>query len=531
MTTRILAHRHRLVTEENSRWWTLGAMCFALFMIMLDNTVVNVALPSIQRDLHASLSALEWTVNAYTLTFAVLMVTGGRLGDIFGRRRMFLFGVAVFGLSSAAIGFAPSDTALVAFRAVQGIGAAFMMPATLSIITQAFPPEQRGTAIGTWAGVSALALAIGPVLGGFLTQYVSWRAIFFINPPIAVAAVAVTLFAARESRDETVDRTVDFPGIGAITVGLTALVLALVQGNSWGWGSPRVLTLLALAVVGLTSFALIERHVRAPMVNFAFFRSRTFLGSNLVGFFVSFAMLAQFFFLALYMQNILGYSPLQAGIRFLPSTLLLVVLGPLAGRLTDRVGPRPLMSLGLVIVSSAVFIQSGITVHTSYLRLLPGFMLMGIGIGLVMSPMSTAAMNSVDRTKSGAASGVLSMSRMVGGTFGVAVMGALISTIGRSKIDSSLPQLSSHARGKLANSLGEGGVQGHGLPAHVISAVHEAFVSALGTGLAISGAVTLCAAALAWILIEPRPKATEPEQADPADPPRSDDTAPELTAV
>ena len=211
MTDRILAHRHRLVTDENRRWWTLGAMCFALFMVMLDNTVVNVSLPSIQRDLHASLSSLEWTVNAYTLTFAVLMVTGGRLGDIFGRRMMFLFGVVVFGISSAVIGFSANDTMLVAFRAVQGIGAAFMMPATLSIITQTFPPEQRGMAIGTWAGVSALALAIGPVVGGFLTQDVSWRAIFFINPPIAVGAVAVTLFATRESRDETVGKTVDVP--------------------------------------------------------------------------------------------------------------------------------------------------------------------------------------------------------------------------------------------------------------------------------------------------------------------------------
>src|SRR3989440_3364896 len=232
VTEKILAHRHHLITDENSRWWTLGAMCFALFMVMLDNTVVNVSLPSIQRDLHATLSALEWTVNAYTLTFAVLMVTGGRLGDIFGRRRMFLFGVVVFGVSSAALGLAPNDTMLVAFRAVQGIGAAFMMPATLSIITQAFPPHQRGMAIGTWAGVSAMALAIGPVLGGFLTQQVSWRAIFFINPPIAVLALGVTLFAARETRDETVDSKVDVPGIATLTLSLTALVLALIEGNS-----------------------------------------------------------------------------------------------------------------------------------------------------------------------------------------------------------------------------------------------------------------------------------------------------------
>jgi EmrB/QacA subfamily drug resistance transporter len=506
VTERILAQRNRFVTEQNRRWWTLGAMCFALFMVMLDNTVVNVSLPSIQRDLHASLSALEWTVNAYTLTFAVLMVTGGRLGDIFGRRRMFLFGVAVFGLSSAAIGFAPDDTTLVAFRAVQGIGAAFMMPGTLSIITQTFPAEQRGMAIGTWAGVSAMALAIGPVLGGFLTQSVSWRAIFFINPPIAVGAVAVTLFAARESRDETVTKTVDIPGIAAITLGLTALVLALVEGNSWHWGSARVLALLLLAVVGLAAFVAIERRVKAPMVNFVFFRSRSFVGANLVGFFVTFAMLAQFFFLALYMQNILGYSPLQAGVRFLPATLLLVVMGPLAGRLTDRVGSRPLLTSGLVIVSASILLQSGITVHTSFGRLLPGFILMGIGIGLVMSPMSTAAMNSVDRTKAGAASGTLSMSRMVGGTFGVAAMGALISTVGRAQIDQRLPHLSSYFRSTLANSLGAGGVSEHHGSIQIVSATREAFVSALGTGLTIGAAVTLTGAVLAWMLIEPRAK-------------------------
>ena len=204
------------MTEDNRKWWTLGAMCFALFMVMLDNTVVNVALPTIQRDLHASISGLEWTVNAYTLSFAVLLVTGGRLGDIFGRRKVFLIGVVVFAASSAAIALSPSEGWLVAGRAVQGVGAALMMPGTLSIITNTFPPQERGRAIGTWAGVSAIALAVGPLLGGWLTEDVSWRAIFFINLPVAVIAVVVTLFATRESRDETATREVDIPGIAAL---------------------------------------------------------------------------------------------------------------------------------------------------------------------------------------------------------------------------------------------------------------------------------------------------------------------------
>jgi EmrB/QacA subfamily drug resistance transporter len=503
MSERLLAHRTRLVTEENSRWWTLGAMCFALFMIMLDNTVVNVALPSIQRDLHASLSALEWTMNAYTLTFAVLMVTGGRLGDIFGRRRMFLFGVTVFGISSAAIGFAPDDAVLVAFRAVQGIGAAFMMPATLAIITQAFPPEQRGTAIGTWAGVSALALAIGPVLGGLLTQDVSWRAIFFINPPIALGAVAVTLFAAHESRDETVGRSVDIGGIASLTVGLTALVLALVQSNTWHWGSARVLGLFAIALAALVAFVFIERRIRIPMLDFRFFRSRTSAGANIVGFLITFAMFAQFFFLTLYMQNVLHYSPLETGLRFLPATFVIIIMGPLAGRLTDRVGPRLLMVLGLVLTAGALAIQSQLTLHTGYGLLLPGFILMGMGMGLVMSPMSTAAMNAVDRTKAGAASGVLSMSRMVGGTVGLAVMGALVTTIGRTKLSSSLPAVPAAVRGKLATALGSGTVPtGQHSSPHVVHAVQSAFVSALGTGLEVGAAVSLIGALLALLLIQ-----------------------------
>ncbi len=493
--------------DGNRRWWTLAAMCFALFMIMLDNTVVNVALPSIQRDLGADLAALEWTINAYTLSFAVLLVTGGRLGDIFGRRRMFLAGVVIFALSSAGIGFSPTDTALVIGRAVQGVGAALMMPATLSIITNAFPPHERGKAIGTWAGVSALALAIGPVFGGFLTEEVSWRAIFFLNLPVAAGAVVVTLFAARESRDETVARRVDFAGIAALTAGLTALVLALVEANQWGWGSPGILGLFALAVVALVAFAVIELRTRVPMVDFQFFRSRSFFGANVVAFVVSFAMLAMFFFLALYMQNILGYTPLEAGVRFLPSTLMVIVIGPVAGRLADRIGPRPPIVVGLLLVAASMFWQSRIEVDTGFGYLMPAFIAMGIGIALVMAPMSTAAMNAVDPSKAGVASGVLSMSRMVGGTFGVAALGALVAGVGGAKLHELLPAVPAAQRERLTHELGAGAGAEAVAGSPVADAMREAFVHALQYGLLIGGLIALVGAAAAAALVGDRAEA------------------------
>jgi EmrB/QacA subfamily drug resistance transporter len=478
-------------------------MCFALFMIMLDNTVVNVALPSIQRDLHSSTSGLEWTVNAYTLSFAVLLVTGGRLGDIFGRRRMFIFGVIVFGFSSFLIGLATSDAWLVGWRAAQGIGAAFMMPATLSIISNEFPPHERGRAIGTWAGVSAMALAIGPVVGGFLVESVSWQSIFFLNVPVAIAAVAVTLFATHESRDESVERTVDVPGVATLTIGLAALVLALVEGNSWHWGSTRIVALLALALVALAGFVVAERHGRAPMVDFSFFRSRSFLGANVVAFVVSFAMLAMFFFIALYMQNILGYSPLQAGVRFLPATAMIIVLGPIAGRSCRRAGPRVLVTGGLLAVAASLLWQSQLTTHSGFSFLLVGFALMGFGMGFVMSPMSTAAMNAVDQAKAGVASGILSMSRMVGGTFGVAVMGALVSALGRSHLQTLLPGLSGAQRSQLADRLGAGGAL-H-VPPQVGAALRETYVYALSRGLVLAAVLAVLGALVAAALIARRP--------------------------
>jgi len=456
--------RRMAVTDDNRRWWTLAAMCFALFMVMLDNTVVNVALPSIRRDLHTSIAGLEWTVNAYTLVFGVLLVTGGRLGDIFGRRRVFLTGVVLFAAASAFIGFAQTSAWLIGGRALQGVGAALMMPATLSIITNTFPPHERGRAIGTWAGVSALALAIGPVLGGVLVEHVSWQSIFFINLPVAACAIVVTLAATRESRDETVLPKVDLPGVAALTVGLGSLTLALVEAPSWGWGSARILGLFALAAAAIAVFVAIERRVAVPMVDFAFFRTRTFRATNVVAFIVSFSMLGMFFFLTLYMQEILGFSPLEAGLRFLPSTLMVIIVAPIAGRLTDRIGARPLITLGLSLVAASLLWQSFLTTTTGYAFLAPGFVAMGIGIALVMSPMSTAAMNAVDRTKAGVASGILSMSRMIGGTMGVAVLGTFI---------------------------------GH-------TTSRADFVDSLGNGLRIGATVAAAGAIVAWTMIAPK---------------------------
>jgi EmrB/QacA subfamily drug resistance transporter len=440
---------------------------------------VNVALPSIQRDLGASISGLEWTINGYTLSFAVLLATGGRLGDIFGRRRMFLAGVVIFALSSATAGLAASQTDLVISRVVQGVGAALMMPGTLSIITDAFPAHERGKAMGTWAGVSALALAVGPVLGGFLTEHVSWRAIFYLNIPVAIGAVAATLFAVRESRDTSVGKEVDFAGVAVLTAGLTALVLALVEGNSWGWGSTETVALLVGSVVALAGFVLVERRVKVPMVQFELLSDRNFLGAVVVALIITFAMMGVFFFLALYMQNILGYTPLQAGVRFLPSTLMIVAIAPISGRMADRFGPRWLIAGGLLLVTASLLVFTGLKVNSGYLDLLPGFMLLGIGIALTMSPMTSAAMNAVPVQKAGIASGVLSMFRMVGGSLGIAVTGAIFQgSVGTSNFSAATPQ---------------------------------EFVNALNQAMTVSAAVALFGAAVAALTIRAKRKGLSPE--------------------
>jgi EmrB/QacA subfamily drug resistance transporter len=418
--------RQRLLTSENRKWWTLAAVSLALFMIMLDNTVVNVALPSIQRDLGAKLSELEWIVSGYALTFASLLLTGGKLGDLLGRRRMLVIGLVIFGGSSLACALAPDAGVLIGARVVQGVGAALMSPATLSILTATFAPRQRGTAIGIWVGVSATALAIGPLVGGLLTEHVGWSSIFYVNVPIAAVAVVASFLLIDESKDTSHEQRLDLPGLVTSGVGLFALTYGLIEANTYGWTSGRIVGAFAIAAVSLATFILLELHQRLPMLDLSLFRSSTFVGANTVVLLVALAMFGVFFFVSLYMQNILGYSAVQAGAAFLPLTLLVVLMAPVAGRISDRLGSRSLMTFGMTLVGLQLLYFSTLGVNESYWALVPGMLLGGIGMPAVMTPASAAAMSGVSADKAGVGSAVLNSSRQVGGSLGIALMGAIM---------------------------------------------------------------------------------------------------------
>jgi EmrB/QacA subfamily drug resistance transporter len=415
-----------LVTSENRKWWSLGAVALGLFMIMLDNTVVNVALPTIQRDLDAGLSELEWIVSGYALTFAALLLTGGKLADLLGRRLVFVTGLAIFSGSSLACALAPSAGFLIGARVVQGAGAALMNPATLSIITAAFPARQRGTAIGIWVGVSASALAIGPLVGGLLTEHAGWSSIFYINVPIGIVAIVASLLLVEETRDTSYEQRLDLPGLVTAGLGLFALSYALIEANSYGWGSARIVGAFAVAALSLGAFVALEVRQRLPMLDLSLFRSGTFTGANTVLLLVTLAMFGVFFFISLYMQNILGYSAVQAGAAFLPLTILIIIVAPLAGRLSDLVGSRWLLTFGMVVVAGQLLYLSRLGVHESYWALVPPMVLGGLGMPAVMTPATAAALSGVPVDKAGVGSAVLNSSRQVGGSLGIALIGAIM---------------------------------------------------------------------------------------------------------
>jgi EmrB/QacA subfamily drug resistance transporter len=415
-----------LISEEARKWWTLAAVAFGLFMIMLDNTVVNVALPSIAAELQIGLSELEWIVTGYALTFASLMLTGGKLADLMGRRRIFVVGLVIFTVSSLVCGLAGSGELLIGARVVQGAGAALMNPATLSIIAATFPPRQRGMAIGIWAGVSALALALGPLVGGLLTDHISWSWIFFVNVPIGVVAIAASLLLIPESKDESAEQRLDLPGLLTSGIGLFAFTYGLIEANTYGWTSGRIIGAFTVAAVMLVAFVLLETHQRIPMLDLGLFRNGTFAGANLAVLLVALAMFGVFFFVSLYMQGVLGYSAVQAGAAFLPLTILIMLVAPIAGRSSDRFGSRWLMTSGMILIAIQLFYFSRLGVEESYWNLLPGMILGGFGMSLVMTPSAAAAVRALSVDKSGVGSAVLNAFRQVGGSIGIALMGAIM---------------------------------------------------------------------------------------------------------
>jgi EmrB/QacA subfamily drug resistance transporter len=466
--------RARIFAEENRKWWTLAAVAFGLFMIMLDNTVVNVALPAIERDLHMSISGLEWIVTAYALVFAALMITGGKLADLMGRKRIFIVGLVIFTLASLACGLAPNAGFLIGARAVQGIGAAFMNPATLSIIAATFPPKERGQAIGIWAGVSALALAIGPLVGGLIVDHISWSWIFFVNVPVGVLAIIVSQLVIRESRDTSHEQSIDLPGLLTSGLGLFALSYALIEGNALGWSSAEVLGLFAVAVALLVAFVLLERHQRLPMLDLSLFKIGSFVGANVVALLVSLGMFGVFFFVSLFVQNILGYSPTQAGLIFLPMTVLIILIAPIAGKLSDRIGSRWLMGGGMTILSISLLFYVRVGIGSNFWSLLPALVLGGIGMAMTMSPMTSAAMGSVPIDKVGVGSGVLNSFRQVGGSLGIAVIGAIVA---------------SHIHASPGSPLGR-----------------QQFVDGLHAALLVSAAITFLGAIVAVALVRTSPQ-------------------------
>jgi len=417
--------RARIFAEDTRKWFTLAAVSFGLFMIMLDNTVVNVALPSIQRDLGADLSELQWIVTGYALTFAALMLIGGKLADAYGRRFIFVVGIGVFTAASLWCGLADSSDELITARVLQGVGAALMNPATLSIIAATFPPHQRGAAIGIWAGVSALALAIGPLVGGLLTDHLDWSWIFFVNVPVGILGIVASFLFIDESRDETHER-LDLPGLVTSGIGLFTLTYALIEANTYGWASTRIVGAFVLAGVSLIAFVLLERHQRAPMLQLELFRNGTYTGANLVVLLVALAMFGVFFFVSLYMQNILGYSAVQAGAAFLPMTVLIILIAPIAGRASDRFGSRGLMTAGMVLIAVQLVYFSGLDQDSTFWALLPALLVGGMGMALTMTPSAAAATRSVPVDKAGVGSAVLNAARQVGGSMGIALMGAIM---------------------------------------------------------------------------------------------------------
>ena len=528
------------VNEQNAKWWVLGASCFALFMAILDNLVVNVALPTISEDFSPSITQLQWIVSAYTLVFASLQITAGGLGDRLGRKRFFLIGVAIFTVTSLLAAFVQNTEWLIVARAAQGVGAAFIMPLSLSLISAAFPPEERGKALGIWSAVSVSGLAFGPIVGGLIVEYFAWQWIFLINVPIGIAAFLITSAVVRESRDESGEVATDIPGTILITGAIGSLTYALIEAGERGWSDTLILTSFAISAVLFAAFIFVEQRTRYPMVPLRFFKSSTFTGANLDSFAVSFFISGIAFSMTMYFQNVHDYSPVRNGLTMLPMVATMMIFSPISGALVNRIGTRNLISVGMLIAGVAAFLYLRTDVDATFLDVLPAMVVMGFGFALIFAPMTTAVLNSVESDKSGVASAVNGAVRETGFAFGVALLGTIMNQTYKSSFNASpeVQALRDPASGlpepllKVVDQIGEGiNYAGHvvnnipGVPEDLANTLYSvsstAFVEGMHRSFIITGLAIIGVSILSFFLIKDsvaEAPAEEPEEPNAAFP-------------
>ena len=511
------------VEEGRGKYLTLVAMTGALSMILIDETVVSVALPSIQRSLDLSGTSLQWVMNAYLLTIAALIAVAGRLSDDFGRLRTFILGVAIFVVCSALGGLSTEGWHLISMRAVQGVGAALMIPSSQAIVTSAFPVQERGRAMGIYAGISLAFMALGPLIGGFLTEQFGWEWVFFINVPVGAITILMT-FVARPigARIPSVGR---FDWIGAVLLvaGLTALVFGLMQSSAWGWSDPAVFLAVAGGALAVVLFVLVELRVEAPLIELSLFRSGNFTGDAVVLFIVQFALMGISVFGSIYSQDVLGFSPIEAGLALLPMTIPLLILAPRVGKLYDRVGPRGLVAGGCVAAAAGFAASAALVVDLDYWRLAPGYVALGAGIAFIMTPSNTDGMNAAPANLRGQASGLLQSVRQVGGTLGIAALSTVILTLFRSDTADQLG-ISEEEAQKLNRTLSEaqsGQVPDtlKDVPPATIDRVIDAFKDAYASSLRVAYiivAVTLALGAAFAVVVLRRLRFSEEGGAAPA---------------
>ncbi len=439
-------------------WLVLIVLCAAVFMLLLDTTIVNVAQRQIQIGLGADLSGIQWVLDSYILTYAVLLLALGRMGDIFGRKRLFVVGMSLFTIASALCGVSgwlgdlvgiSGINALIMARVLQGLGGAFMMPQTLSLITVVFPAEKRGAAMGIWGGIVALGAVVGPIIGGLIVTNYAWEWVFLINIPVGIIAVLATLAIVPESVDPLASRKIDWVGVFLSGFGIFGIVFALIEGNNWGWTDPAIVGLFLTGLILLIAFAWWESRVADPIMKIELFRLRNFWVGNVIAFVVAFGMLGIFFPMTLFLQGVLGMTPIRAGLTMTPMSLMIMIAAPLSGRLTDKIGARWILASGLTLMTVGIaFIVSRISLQTDWVALAPALMVTGLGMGMTFAPMTAAAMREVPPRIAGSASGILNTTRNVGQVLGIAVLGSFLQS-----------RVASNTRGELSSVPVDDGVR------------------------------------------------------------------------